>query len=723
MEHIKIIAKEMQWGQKYIENIITLLDEGNTIPFIARYRKEATNSMDETKLREIEARLSYLRNLDKRKEEVLRIIDEQGKLTKELAEQIQTAQKLQLVEDLYLPYRQKRRTRATLAKEKGLETLAKAILEDASASLNQLAEAYLDPEKELHTVEEVLKGAADIICEYIQEDAPIRGQLRDLYRKQAVVSVKNLTKEESVYDRYYDFEEPVSKILPHRVMAINRGEKEGFLQVKVAIEEEKISRIIQQSFFSDKAKKGREAFYEAVTHDTIKRLLHPSVEREIRNELTEAAQIKGIKVFADNVESLLLQSPVKKQAILGIDPSYRTGCKLAVINESGQVLDIGVIYPHQPQNKVAEAKKKLLELIGKWEVDLIVIGNGTASRETESLVAALIQEHQPDLSFVIVSEAGASVYSASVLAKEEFPNLDVSERSAISIARRVLDPLAELVKIEPRSIGVGQYQHDIAGKTLDESLKNVVESSVNRIGVEINTASASLLQYVAGLNKTMANNIIQYRDQHKGIQSRKELLKVPRLGEKAFVQAAGFIRIRNGKNPLENTSVHPESYAVAEKILAMNGFSPEDLRNKETQESIYEALRKIDARILSKELDYGVETIMDIINDLMKPGRDPREDLPKPLMRNDIVKLEDLHPGMVLEGTVTNVVDFGAFIDIGLKNDGLCHISELSGRFIRHPMEVVSVGNIVKTKILDVDKKKGRVSLSLKNIEGKGEKN
>ena len=698
MDYIKELSKEFNWGNKYIENIVNLLDEGNTIPFIARYRKEATGSMDETILREVEARLKYMRSLDKRKEEVIRNIEEQGKLTPELTEKITAAKVLQEVEDLYLPYRQKRRTRATVAKEKGLEPLAEALLAG----------------EEVNATEEDLQGAADIICEYIQDSAEIRGLLRDFYHKQGVLKAKGTKNESSVYDMYYDYQEPVSKILPHRIMAVNRGEKEEFLQVKIEVDEDKAKNLIHRSFFKGKNIKGKEEIFGSIVSDAFKRLLHPSLEREVRNTLTEKAEEQGIKVFAENLDSLLMQSPVQKNAILGIDPSFRTGCKLAVINELGQLMEIGVIYPHQPQMKVAEAKKKLLEIISKWSIDLIVIGNGTASRETETLVANLIKENNLDLSFVIVSEAGASVYSASKLAKEEFPTFDVSERSAVSIARRILDPLAELVKIEPRSIGVGQYQHDLAGKTLDESLTNVVESCVNRTGVEINTASASLLQYVAGLNKSIANNIIKYRDEKKGIKSRKELLKVPRLGEKAFVQAAGFIRIRDGINPLENTSVHPESYEIAEEILKMLGFVKEDLKNHDRQSLLKEELSRLDYKKVAADLNYGEATVKDIINDLMKPGRDPREDLVKPLLRNDILKLEDLHEGMVLEGTVTNVVDFGAFIDIGLKNDGLAHISQLADKFIRHPMEVVSVGNIVKAKVLEADKTRGRVSLTLK---------
>lgn len=714
LEYIKELSKEFNWGNKYIENVVNLLDEGNTIPFIARYRKETTGSMDETLLRDVEARLKYMRSLDKRKEEVLRNIEEQGKLTQELTDKISGAKVLQEIEDLYLPYRQKRRTRATIAKEKGLEPLAEMILEDKEFTTEELATNFIDSEKEVNTLEEALQGAADIICEYIQDSAEIRGTLRDFYNKQAILRTKSTKTESSVYDMYYDYQEPVSKILPHRIMAVNRGEKEDFLQVKVEVDEDKIKSLIYKNFFKGKEIKGKETYYNEIVADSFKRLLHPSLEREIRNSLTEKAEEQGIKVFAENLDSLLMQSPVKKNAILGIDPSFRTGCKLAVINDLGQLMEIGVIYPHQPQMKIAEGKKKLLEIINKWAIDLIVIGNGTASRETETLVADLIKENNLDLSFVIVSEAGASVYSASKLAKEEFPNFDVSERSAVSIARRILDPLAELVKIEPRSIGVGQYQHDLAGKTLDESLTNVVESCVNRTGVEINTASASLLQYVAGLNKTIANNIITYRDEKKGIKTRKELLKVPRLGEKAFVQAAGFIRIRDGINPLENTSVHPESYEIAEEVLKMLGFVKEDLRNPERHELLKEELSRLDYKKVAADLNYGGATVKDIINDLMKPGRDPREDLIKPLLRNDILKLEDLHEGMVLEGTVTNVVDFGAFIDIGLKNDGLAHISQLANKFIRHPMEVVSVGNIVKAKVLEADKVRGRVSLTLK---------
>jgi uncharacterized protein len=714
LEYVKELATEFKWQSKYMENIVALLDEGNTIPFIARYRKEATGSMDETMLRDIEARLAYLRSLAKRKEEVSRLIEEQGKLTAELAQEIAAAKVLQQIEDLYLPFRQKRRTRATIAKEKGLEPLAQEILTsgDATFCLTFGDATFLQKYSE-----EDLAGAGDIICEYIQDHAGVRGLLRDFYQKEGLVTSKNLTDESTVYDIYYDYKEPVAKILPHRIMALNRGEKEEILQVKIEVDENKAQDMIYKTFFlknPDYKTAGREEFFAALVADSFKRLLQPSLERESRNSLTEKAQEQAIKVFAQNLDSLLMQSPVKKKAILGLDPGFRTGCKLAVINDLGQVLDKDVIFPHPPQSREKEARAKLLQLINKWGVDLVVIGNGTASRESEQLVASLINEEKPGLSFVIASEAGASVYSASKLAKEEFPDYDVSERSAVSIARRILDPLAELVKIEPRSIGVGQYQHDLPGKELDASLKDVVESCVNRTGVEINTASASLLQYVAGLNKTIAGNIIKYRDENHGIKNRQELLKVPRLGAKAFEQAAGFIRIREGDNPLENTSVHPESYRIALDLLEKLGFQAADLRDEERQKNLALKLKNLDQKEMAQELESGQATLKDIIDDLIKPGRDPREDLVKPLLRSDVLKLEDLKPGMVLEGTITNVVDFGAFIDIGLKNDGLAHISQLADKFIKHPLEVVSVGNIVKAKVLEADQARGRVSLTLK---------
>ena len=714
IEHLKELAREFKWSDKYIKNIVELLDEGNTIPFIARYRKEATGSMDETMLRDLEARLAYLRSLAKRKEEVSRLIEEQGKLTEDLAQKIAEAKLLQQLEDLYLPFRQKRRTRATIAKEKGLEPLAQEILTSGDATFcptsgqGTLAEKY---------TEEDLAGAADIICEYIQDHAGIRGILRDFYKKEGQISSKNLLEESTVYDIYYDYQEPIRRILPHRTMALNRGEKEEVLQVRVQVDEDKARDLIYKNFFlkNDEYKtQGREEFLAQIVADAFKRLLQPSLEREMRNMLTEKAEEQAIKIFAQNLDSLLMQSPVKKKVILGLDPGFRTGCKLAVINELGQVLDKAVIYPHPPQSRQEEAKKKLLELIDKWQIDLIVIGNGTASRESELLVANLINEERPGLSFIIASEAGASVYSASDLAREEFPDYDVSERSAVSIARRVLDPLAELVKIEPRSIGVGQYQHDLPAKDLDSSLKDVVESCVNRTGVEINTASASLLQYVAGLNRTIAGNIIKYRDENQGIKKRSELLKVPRLGPKAFEQAAGFIRIREGDNPLDNTSVHPESYGIAKNLLEKLGFEAKDLRDEERHGELVEKLASLNHKEMALELEAGQATLKDIIDDLIKPGRDPREDLPKPLLRSDILKLEDLTEGMELEGTVTNVVDFGAFVDIGLDNDALVHISQLADRFIRHPLEVVSVGNIVKAKVLQADKARGRVSLTLK---------
>jgi len=713
LELAEIIAQELGIDSHRVNAAIQLLDAGNTIPFIARYRKEATGELDENDLRRIVERLEYLRNLAQRKAEVLRLIAEQGKLTQELEEQIQKAVILQEVEDLYRPYKQKRRTRATVAKEKGLEPLALWLLEQYPDPLPlEEGKKYLNSELGVETVEEALAGAADIIAEIISDDAALRKKIREAtFSLGDIVASGKKGDERSPYEMYYDYREPVKKIPPHRILALNRGEKEEFLNVKVEVPIERILVLIEQAY----VKQGPAAeIVRTAGEEAYKRLIAPSIEREIRGALTEKAEEQAIKVFAENLRQLLLQPPVRGKVVLGLDPGFRTGCKFAVIDDTGKLLHVGVIYPHPPQNKREEAKKLLMEAIAEYKVDIIAIGNGTASRETEEVVAELINEKGLASEYIIVSEAGASVYSASKLAGEEFPDFDLSLRSAVSIARRLQDPLAELVKIEPKAVGVGQYQHDVQPKRLDESLHGVVESAVNAVGVDLNTASASLLQYVAGLKPTIAKNIVAYRENNGKFRLREQLKKVPRLGEQTFVQCAGFIRIPEGDNPLENTPVHPASYDLAEKILQKAGFSIRDLR--ERPQKVRQGLEQLDPEVCAREFGAGVPTVRDILAALKRPGRDPREDLPKPKLRQDVTHLEDLQPGMILEGTVRNIVDFGAFIDIGVKHDGLVHISQISDKYIKHPMEVLSVGEIVKVKVLSIDMARERVSLSMKDL-------
>ncbi len=694
-----------------VENAIKLIDEGNTIPFIARYRKEATGEMSDELLRDFYERLTYLRNLDKRKEEVIRLIDEQGKLTEELKDKILKAETMTEVEDLYRPFKQKKRTRATIAKEKGLEPLALILWnQEEKRPLEELAKDFINIDKGVETIDDAISGAMDIVAEMISDVAEYRKAIRKTIYRIGVITSKGVKEESSVYDMYYDYTEAINKIPSHRILAINRGEKEEFLKVKIeGTDEEILSYLKKQIIKPDSI---YNSYLENTVEDAYKRLIKPSVETEVRNELTELAEEQAIKVFGQNAKKLLLQPPLKGLTVMGFDPAYRTGCKIAVIDDTGKLLATTTVYPTEPQNDVVGAKKKLLELIDEFNINMIAIGNGTASRESEMFVADMIKEVKHEIYYAIVSEAGASVYSASKLATEEYPDINVSLRGAISIARRLQDPLAELVKIDPKSIGVGQYQHDVNQNRLEESLTGVVEDAVNSVGVDLNTATPSLLRYVSGVSKTIAMNIVKYREEKGKIKERKELLKVAKLGPAAYTQCAGFLRIPEGKNPLDNTSVHPESYEVAEKILNKIGFEVADLKEKLPE--IRENLRTVHAEKLAKELEIGVPTIKDIIKELQKPGRDPRDEMPKVVLRSDVLKMEDLKEGMILTGTVRNVIDFGAFVDIGVKNDGLVHISEMSERYIKNPMDVVSVGDIVKVRVLKVDLDKKKVSLSMK---------
>ncbi len=697
-----------------VENTIKLIDEGNTIPFIARYRKEATGELSDEQLRDLFDRLTYLRNLEKRKEEVIRLIDEQGKLTDELKENIEKATTITEVEDLYRPYKQKKKTRATIAKVKGLEPLALIIFEQKEhKTIEELALPFVDEEKGVANIDEAIQGAKDIIAEMISDVAEYRKDIRKIiYDSGLIVTKASKPDEKSVYEMYYDYKEAVKKIPSHRILAINRGEKEEFLKVKIDETDDKILNylnskvLIENGTFKD--------ILIEVIEDSYKRLIKPSVENEVRNELTEKAEEQAIKVFGQNAKKLLLQAPLKNLTVMGFDPAYRTGCKIAVIDDTGKLLDTTTVYPTEPQNDTEGAKKELLKLIDKYNINMIAIGNGTASRESEMFVAELIKEVNHEIYYAIVSEAGASVYSASKLATEEYPDINVSLRGAISIARRLQDPLAELVKIDPKSIGVGQYQHDVNQNKLEESLTGVVEDAVNSVGVDLNTATPSLLRYVSGVSKTVANNIVKYRDENGRIKERKELLKVSKLGPTAYTQCAGFLRIVDGENPLDNTSVHPESYEVAEKILQNIGFSSKDLKDKLPE--IKEKLRSINPAKMASELGVGEPTLRDIIKELQKPGRDPRDEMPRPVLRSDVLKMEDLKEDMILTGTVRNVIDFGAFVDIGVKTDGLVHISEMSEKFVKNPMDIVSVGDIVKVRVIKVDLEKHKVTLSMKGV-------
>lgn len=712
------IAAQLTLPVTKVKSAVSLLDEGNTIPFIARYRKEMTGELDENDLRAIEEKLQYMRNLEERKREVIRLIDEQGKLTEELRAGISQSVKLQEIEDLYRPYRQKRKTRASAAKERGLEPLSEWLWSQPRSG-DPLAEAarYTDVEKGVPTAQDALNGAMDIIAENIADDASIRAWVRKFTFDQALLKTeaKNVA-EETVYEMYYSYQEPVRKLPPHRVLAINRGEREDVLRVAFDIPTDRIHEHIQRKLLRNGTVQSVRDVLVAVIEDCYKRLISPSIEREVRGELTEKAEEHAISIFSENLRNLLLQPPVRGNIVLGVDPAFRTGCKLAVIDDIGKLLEVAVSYPTPPNNKVAEAEKQINGLIDKYKVELIVIGNGTASRETEQFIAALIGKRKaaaaggPELKYIIVNEAGASVYSASKLAQEEFPSLDVAERSAVSIARRLQDPLAELVKIEPKAIGVGQYQHDVSQKRLDETLGGVVESAVNHVGVDVNTASASLLSYVAGINATIAKNIVKYRDENGRFVKRTQLQKVPRLGAKSYEQCIGFLRIAEPVNPLDSTPIHPESYDVVDKLFSELGLKLNQLGSEELKAK----LAQLDADRMAPMLGVGVPTLRDIMDSLLRPGRDPREELPPPIFHTDVLNIEDLVPGMELHGTVRNVIDFGAFVDIGIKNDGLVHISELSNKFVKRPMDVVSVGDTVTVWVLSVDQKKGRVSLTMR---------
>jgi len=722
---VKTIAEELSIKESQVDATIKLIDEGNTIPFIARYRKEVTGGLSDEILREFGERLTYLRNLEKRKEEVINSIDEQGKLTDEILQAVATAKTQAEVEDIYRPYKQKKKTRATVAKAKGLEPLAKIIYEqEETKDINEIAKEYINivdlseedrknKDKVVESAEDAIAGALDIIAEDISDNAEYRKIIKKLCYREAIITTRAAKEDEkSNYEMYYEYNELIKSIPSHRILAINRGEKEEFLKVKIEKPEDKILEAIEKDII-----KGDTQFTEmlkATIEDSFKRLIEPSIDREIRSDLTEKAEEKAIKVFGKNAKQLLLGAPIKGKTVMGFDPAYRTGCKIAVIDETGKVLDTDTVYPTEPQNDVEGAKKSLLKLIKKDEIDMIAIGNGTASRESEMFVADMIKEAGRDVHYVIVSEAGASVYSASKLATEEYPDINVSIRGAISIARRLQDPLAELVKIDPKAIGVGQYQHDVNQKRLAESLTGVVEDSVNKVGVDVNTATPSLLSYVSGINSGIAKNIVKYRDENGKLKNRKELLKVPKLGKAAFEQCAGFLRIADGDNPLDITAVHPESYEATEKLLNKIGFSKEDLKDKEKLSALKLKLKIVDVAKMAKELEIGEMTLTDIIAELTKPGRDPREDMPKPILRSDVLKFEDLTEGMVLTGTVRNVIDFGAFVDIGVKYDGLVHISEMSEKYIKNPSDVVSVGDIVKVRVIKIDMERKKVSLSMK---------
>ena len=706
------IADELGIKRHQAEAAIKLIDEGNTIPFIARYRKEATGALNDEILRNLYDRLNYLRNLEERKETVLASIEEQGKMTDELHSQIMAAETMVLVEDLYRPYKPKRRTRATIAKEKGLEPLAGIItLQMLNTPLAAEAEKFLDAEKGVETVEDAIAGAKDIIAESISDEADYRSRIRELtVKKGRIVSTAKDPEAESVYEMYYDFDEPVAKLAGHRILALNRGENEKFLTVKIEAPVEDILRYLEKQVIR-KDNPETSSVLKEVVEDAYDRLIAPAIEREIRSDLTERAEDGAIKVFGKNLEQLLMQPPIAGQVVLGWDPAFRTGCKIAVVDPTGKVLDTTVIYPTAPQNKVEEAKTVLKKLIAKYHVTLISLGNGTASRESEQVIVELLKELPVKVQYIIVNEAGASVYSASKLATEEFPNFDVGQRSATSMARRLQDPLAELVKIDPKSIGVGQYQHDMNQKKLSEALGGVVEDCVNKVGVDLNTASASLLEYISGISKTIAKNIVAYREENGRFETRAQLLKVAKLGPKAYEQCAGFLRILDGKNPLDATGVHPESYEAAKQLLERLGYTTEDVKNR----NLDGISKKIhDYKKLSEELKVGDITLQDIVKELEKPARDPREDMPGPILRSDVLEMKDLKPGMILKGTVRNVIDFGAFVDIGVHQDGLVHISQMSDKFIKHPLEAVRVGDIVEVQVLSVDLAKKRISLTMK---------
>lgn len=713
------LVKELEITLKQVENVIKLLDEGNTVPFISRYRKEQTGGLSDDVLRKFFERLTYLRNLKERKEDVLRLIDEQGKLNDDIVKALEKADTLTEVEDIYRPYKQKKRTRATIALEKGLKPLADLILEGSfKGNLNEEASKYIDEEKKVLTVEEAINGALDIVAEAISDDASFRKWIRELVMREGKIESKGSSEEPTPFEMYYEYSEDVNKIPAHRILAINRGEKEKVLSVKIVANEDKIITYLQNRLL--KNNETTDEYLKSAIKDSLKRLIYPSIEREIRSELTNKGEEGAILIFKENLKALLMQPPIKGKVVMGYDPGFRTGCKVAVLDPTGKFLEKATVYPTVPRSDIAGTKKILKELVYKYDVDVISLGNGTASRESEEVISEMLTEIKnesgKELAYVIVSEAGASVYSASELAAKEYPDLDVTIRGAISIGRRLQDPMAELVKIDPKAIGVGQYQHDVTPKRLEESLSGVVEDSVNKVGVDLNTATPSLLTYIAGINASIANNIVAYRDEVGEFKSRKELLKVKRLGQKAYEQCAGFLRVMESKEPLDNTSVHPESYDAAGKLITILGYTKEDLKNRNLND-IEERVKAKGLNNLVKELEIGELTLKDIIKELQKPGRDPREDMPKPILKTGVIDLKDLTPGMTLLGTVRNVSDFGAFVDIGVHQDGLVHKSQMANKFVKHPLDIVKVGDVIKVKIMEVDTKRKRISLTMKDID------
>ena len=713
------LVKELGITLKQVQNVIKLLDEGNTVPFISRYRKEQTGGLSDDVLRKFFERLTYLRNLKERKEDVLRLIDEQGKLNDDIVKALEKADTLTEVEDIYRPYKQKKRTRATIALEKGLKPLADLILEgNFKGNLNEEASKYINEEKKVLTEEEAINGALDIVAEVISDEAAFRKWIREFVMREGKIESKGSSEEPTPFEMYYEYSEDVNKIPAHRILAINRGEKEKVLSVKIVANEDKIITYLQNRLL--KNNEVTDEYLKLAIKDSFKRLIYPSIEREIRSQLTDKGEEGAILIFKENLKALLMQAPIKGKVVMGYDPGFRTGCKVAVLDPTGKFLEKATVYPTVPKKDIEGTKKLLKELIYKHNVDVISLGNGTASRESEEVISEMLTEIKnesgKELAYVIVSEAGASVYSASELAAKEYPDLDVTIRGAISIGRRLQDPMAELVKIDPKAIGVGQYQHDVTPKRLDESLTGVVEDSVNKVGVDLNTATPSLLTYIAGINASIANNIVAYRDETGGFKSRKELLKVKRLGQKAYEQCAGFLRVMESKNPLDNTAVHPESYEAAEKLINILGYSMDDLKNKKLSD-IEDRVKEKGLKNLESELEIGELTLKDIIKELQKPGRDPREDMPKPILKTGVIDLKDLQSGMELMGTVRNVSDFGAFVDIGVHQDGLVHKSQMANKFVKHPLDIVKVGDIIKVKIMEVDTKRKRISLTMKDID------
>ena len=713
------LSKELGIKLGVVDSVIEMLDEGNTVPFIARYRKERTEGLSDEILRKFSERLTYLRNLDERKADVKRLIEEQGKLTEEIVNALSKAETLTEVEDIYRPYKAKKRTRATIAKEKGLEPLKDIIMNGKfSGDVREEASKYINEEKKVETVDDAINGALDIIAEAVSEEAKFRKYIRELVMREGVIESKGSSDETTPYEMYYEYSEEVKKIPSHRILAINRGEKEKILSVKIKANDEKIIKYLENHVL--KNNENTDEYIKIAIRDAYKRLIYPSIEREIRSELTDRAEEGAINVFKENLKALLMQAPIKGKTVMGYDPGFRTGCKIAILDSNGKFLENTAVYPTVPKRDIEGTKKTLKALINKYDVDVISLGNGTASRESEEVIAEMISEIKKEtgkeVSYVIVSEAGASVYSASKLGTEEYPDLDVTVRGAISIGRRLQDPMAELVKIDPKAIGVGQYQHDVTQKRLEESLQGVVEDSVNKVGVDLNTATPSLLTYVSGINSAIAKNIVEYRDENSGFKSRKELLKVKRLGQKAYEQCAGFLRVSESNEPLDNTAVHPESYEEAKKLIEILGYSEDDLKNNKLFD-IEDRVKEKGIKNIEKEIEIGELTLKDIIKELQKPGRDPRDEMPKPILKTGIIDLKDLTPGMILMGTVRNVSDFGAFVDIGVHQDGLVHKSQMADRFVKHPLDIVKVGDVIKVKILEVDEKRKRIALSMKDIK------